>query len=112
MAMGMTYTQFWDESPYLAVAYRKAYRLKREVDNENAWLAGLYVCDAFAVSLANAFSKRGAKKRQYIERPIDIFPLTEREKKRREQEEFKRMENALQAMRDAQQRAKKKKQGG
>ena len=109
--MGMTYTQFWDESPYLAVAYRKAYRLKREVDNENAWLAGLYVCDAFAVSLANAFSKRGAKKRQYIERPIDIFPLTEREKKRREQEEFKRMDAALQAMRDAQQRTKKK-QGG
>ena len=110
LAMGMTYEQYWDESPHLAVAFRKAYRLKREIDNEQAWLAGLYVYDAFAVCMANAFSKRGAKKQDYFEKPIDIFPLTEREKKRREQEELKKMDAALQAMRDAQQR-KKKKQG-
>lgn len=110
--MGMTYEQYWDASPHLATIYRKAYRLKREVENENAWLMGLYVYDAFAVCMANVFSKRGAKKQNYIERPIDIFPLTEREKKRREQEEFKKMDAALQAMRAAQQRNKKKKQGG
>lgn len=109
--MGMTYEQYWDEPPHLAQTFRKAYRLKREVENENAWLTGLYMYDAFAVCLSNAFSKRGAKKKQYIERPIDIFPLTEREKKRREQEEFKKMDAALQAMRNAQQREKKK-QGG
>ena len=110
--MGMTYEQFWDAPPQLAITYRKAYRLKREIENENAWLAGLYVYDAFAVCLANAFSKRGAKKHDYTERPIDIFPLTEVEKKRREQEEFQKMGKALQAIRDAQQRDKKKKQGG
>lgn len=109
--MGMTYEQFWDASPYLAVAYRKAYMLKRKVDNENAWMAGLYVYDAVSVSLANAFSKRGAKKQRYVERPADILPLTKQEKKQREREEFKKMDAALQAMRDAQQR-KKKKQGG
>lgn len=98
--------------PHLAVAYRKAYRLKREVENETAWLIGLYVQDAVSVSLANSFSKRGAKKHQYIERPIDLFPLTEREKKRREKEEYKKMQMALQAMRDAQQREKAKKQSG
>ena len=110
--MGMTYEQFWDAPPFLATTYRKAYRLKREMDNENAWLSGLYMYDAFAVCLANAFSKRGAKRQDYLERPIDIFPLTEREKNRREQEELKKMDAALQAMRDAQQREKKKKQGG
>lgn len=110
--MGMTYEQFWDEPPQLAKTYRKAYKLKREIDNENAWIAGLYMYDAFAVCLSNLFSKRGAKKKEYLERPMDIFPLTEAEKKRREHEEFKKMENALQAMRDAQQREKKKKQGG
>ena len=110
--MGMTYEQFWDAPPFLATTYKKAYRLKREVDNENAWLSGLYMYDAFAVCLANAFSKRGAKRQDYLERPIDIFPLTESEKKRREQEELKKMDAALQAMRDAQQREKKKKQGG
>ena len=109
--MGMTYEQFWDASPHLAIAYRKAYRLKRKVDNENAWLSGLYIYDAFAVCLANAFGKRGSKKQKYIEKPIDIFPLTEQERKIREQEEFRKMDAALQAMRDAQQREKKK-QGG
>ena len=71
--MGMTYEQYWEQSPYLAVAYRRAYRLKREAENEQAWLQGLYVFDAFAVCLANAFAKRGSKKQNYIEKPIDIF---------------------------------------
>ena len=110
--MGMTYQQYWDEPPHLAVTYRKAYRLKRKMENENAWLTGLYVYDAFAVAMSNAFSKRGAKKQTYVEKPVDIFPLTEQERKLREREEFKKMDAALQAMRDAQQREKKKKQGG
>lgn len=108
LAMGMTYEQYWDEPPHLAVAYRKAYKLRREMDNEQAWLAGLYVYDAFAVCLKNAFSKRGSKQERYIEKPIDIYPLTEREKKRREQEETAKMQAALEAMRREQQRKKNK----
>lgn len=98
MAMGMSYSQYWDEPPYLAVVYRRAYRLKREVDNENFWLQGLYMYDAVAVALQNAFSKRGAKKEKYLERPIDIFPLTEAEKKLREEEERKKMQAAMEEM--------------
>ena len=109
MAMGMSYTQYWDEPPHLAVAYRKAYRLKRELDNEQAWLQGLYVYDAFAVCMQNAFSKRGAKKEKYLERPIDIFPLDEREKKRREQDEYAKMQKAMEAMIRKQRKAKKSK---
>lgn len=104
----MTYQQYWDESPYLAIVYRKAYRLKRQMQNENAWLQGMYVLDAFAVCLANAFSKRGAKKQEYLSRPIDIFPLTKEEKKTRELEEQKKMEEAMKAI----QRAQKKKNKG
>lgn len=107
--MGMSPEQYWDESPYLAVAYRKAYRLRRETQNEQAWLQGLYVFDAFAVCLANAFAKRGSKKQNYIEKPIDIFPLTEAEKKRREQEENKKMQQAMETMIRQQQRKKKQK---
>jgi len=107
--MGMTYEQYWEQSPYLAVAYRKAYRLKREADNEQAWLQGLYVFDAFAVCLANAFAKRGSKKQNYIEKPIDIYPLTEREKKRREAEENAKMQAAMEAMVREQRRKKKSK---
>ena len=108
--MGMSYEQYWEQSPYLTVAYRKAYRSKRETENEQAWLQGLYVFDAFAVVLANVFSKRGAKKQKYIERPIDIFPLTEREKKRREAEENAKMQAVMESM-VRKQRAKRKPKG-
>lgn len=107
--MGMTADQYWEQSPYLAVAYRKAYRLRREADNEQAWLQGLYVFDAFAVCLANAFAKRGSKKQTYIEKPIDIYPLTKREKKRREAEENAKMQAAMEAMVREQRRKKKSK---
>lgn len=109
MVMGMTYEQFWEQSPRLAVAYRKAYRLRRETENEQAWLQGLYVFDAFAVCMANAFSKPGTKKQKYIERPIDIFPLTERERKRREAEENAKMQAAMEAMARKQRQREKQK---
>ncbi len=96
--MGMSWEQYWEESPFLAIAFRKAYKLKREMENEMAWLQGLYVYDAFAVCMANVFSKRGVKKSTYMDRPIDIFPLTEREKKRREQEEYAKMQKAMEAI--------------
>lgn len=96
--MGMTYDQYWVESPYLAVTYRKAYRLRREAENERAWLQGLYVFDAFAVCLANAFAKKGAKRQTYLERPVDIYPPTEQEKKRREEAEYAKMQKAMEAM--------------
>lgn len=107
--MGMTYEQFWEQSPYLVIAYRKAYKLKREIANEQAWLQGLYVYDAFAVCMANAFAKRGAKKENYLEKPVDIFPLTDAEKERREQEERDKMQKAMEAIASKQRR--KKKQG-
>lgn len=109
LVMGMTYEQYWEGSPFLTVAYRKAYRLRREAENEQAWLQGLYIYDAFAVVLANVFAKRGAKKKNYIEKPIDIFPLTEAEKRMREQEEYKKMQMAMEAMIRKQQRDKKAK---
>lgn len=108
--MGMTYEQFWEQSPRLAVVYRKAYRLRRETENEQAWLQGLYVFDAFAVCLSNAFAKSGAKRQKYLERPIDIFPLTEQEKKIREAEENAKMQRAMEAM-AAKQRQRKNHKG-
>ena len=105
----MSYEQFWNESPYLAVAYRDAYKLKRQIANEEAWLQGLYIYDAFAVCLANAFAKRGSTKQNYLEKPIDIFPLTEEEKRRREQVEIEKMQTAMRQIRRSQQQKKKQK---
>ena len=109
LVMGMSYEQYWEQSPYLVVAYRKAYRLRRETENEQAWLQGLYVFDAFAVVMANVFAKRGSKRQEYLERPIDIYPLTEREKKRREAEENAKMQAAMEAMARKQRQQKKSK---
>lgn len=96
--MGMTYQQFEDALPYELIAYKKAHRLRLESANEQAWLQGIYFFDAFAVCLANAFSKRGAKRQNYIEKPLDIFPLTESEKKRREKEEIAKAQQAMESM--------------
>lgn len=104
----MTCEQYWEQSPYLASAYRNAWRLKQQAQNEHAWLQGLYIYDAFAVVLSNVFSKRGSKKHEYLERPIDIFPLTDAEKKRREQEEYDKMQKAMEAMARKRRRDKKK----
>jgi len=68
----------------------------------------MYTYDAFAVTLANAFRSKGAKLQRYMEKPIDIFPLSEAEKQRREREEMKKMEAAMKAM-IRQQRAEKAK---
>lgn len=106
--MGMTYEQYWDGDPQLVVAYRKAFRLRREIENEQAWLQGLYIYDAFSVCMANAFAKKGAKPQKYIEHPIDIYPPSESEKRRRAEEEQRKMEAALKAMIAQQKREKAK----
>ena len=114
----MSYEQFWDESPYLVKTFRKAFRLKRELANEEAWLQGLYNYAAVSISLANAFRKKGQKSRNYLEKPLDIFPLTKAQKKRREREEFEKFNRQLHQMRQNQiarnksNEEKSKKQGG
>ena len=105
--MGMSYEQYWEGSPFLAVVYRKTYRLKRQIENEQAWLQGLYFYDAFAVCLENAFGKKGRKKQQYVDRPFDIFPLTKMEKKRRELEAELKMQQAMKEMARRQRQIKK-----
>lgn len=117
MAMGMSYEQFWNGSPYLVQTYLKAFRYKRELENEMAWLQGAYIFNAVAVCLQNVLRKKGQKRENYIEKPIDIFPLTKSEKKRREREDMLKMQRALERMmvaQDARKRSKAKspKEGG
>ena len=117
MAMGMSYEQFWNGSPYLVQTYLKAFRYKREMENEMAWLQGAYIFNAVAVCLQNVLRKKGQRRENYIEKPIDIFPLTKEERKRREREDMLKMQKALEQMRvnqNARKRSKKKspKEGG
>lgn len=76
----MTPEQYWDGSPFLAKAYRKAHKLRIQQRNEELWMQGLYFYNALGVCLSNAFSKKGSQTQKYMEKPIDIFPKTEYEK--------------------------------
>ena len=46
----------------------------------DAWLQGMYIFNAISVAIGNASRKKGAKALKYIEEPIRITPMNEREK--------------------------------
>lgn len=74
----MTAKEFWEGDCCLAVAFRKAdemtQKAKREKDDFNAWLTGLYVQEA----IASYFSKDG----KYPDKPHDIFKADKDPEKR------------------------------
>lgn len=91
LSIGMTHNQFWDEEPSLAEIYRKAHMIRIEQRNQELWMQGLYVHNAFAAVMSNvcrAFSKtKSGKSESYIDRPIRITPLTEQEKREKIRQE-------------------------
>lgn len=93
MTMGMSLDEFWNQDPVYARFYRQSYKMKRKVDNEKAWLQGLYVYHAInkLAPILNAFADPDYVE-AYDKRPI---PLTEEEleeaKKQDELEEAEKM---------------------
>ena len=77
MLYGMSYEQFWFGDPWMARAYAQYHLLKRRQRNEELWLNGIYVANAFQTVLGNAFGK---KKLKYLEKPLDIYEKTDAEK--------------------------------
>ena len=95
MAYGMTYEQYWYGDPWMTRAYAQAYLLKRKIENENMWIMGAYVTNAFSTVLANSFGK---KKTDYLKKPLDFFPKTEAEQKAEIREERRKLINRLNGM--------------
>ena len=81
LSIGMSAREFWEDDPYLTIAYREADLRKRERENSFLWLQGRYVYDAFAAVIHNALSKKGTKAINYTEEPYKITPPTEEEKR-------------------------------
>lgn len=81
MSIGMSYEQYWNSSPYLVIAYREAHKLRKEQLNEQLWLQGAYIYEAFSVVMANAFAKKGSKRQNYPVKPYDLYKKSEREMK-------------------------------
>lgn len=69
----MTLDEYWNASPLLVKWYRQAHKMRIEQRNQELWLQGLYIYNAFGTVLANAFAKKGATKHKYLDKPIDLF---------------------------------------
>ena len=92
LAMGMSYEQFWDGESDMVISYRKAYELRQQEINNNAWLHGLYVWKALqcAPLFVNGFVPKGAKIEPYFDKPIDFTPPEKKPKPMSEREQKKK----------------------
>ena len=76
LAIGMSYAEYWEGDSSLARYFRKAYKIKQEQDNNNAWLQGLYFYDAISTALHNAMRGMGKSKppaKDYAKQPYELF---------------------------------------
>ena len=55
--------------------YREAWKLKRDMHNQNLWLQGAYIYEAIldVSPVLHAFAKKGAKPVPYREQPFDLY---------------------------------------
>ena len=62
LEFGMTSKEFWQDDPNLFSSYRtfyiNKYKKQSEIDNNNAWLFGLYTNIALNTSLSNMWKKK------------------------------------------------------
>lgn len=93
----MTYSDFWDGDPKMAVAYRKAREIQREQRNEELWLQGRYIYDALCQAsglFRVSFSKRPIKAAPYTEEP---YPVTQAAREAKEERERKKQLERMKA---------------
>ena len=75
LAIGMSYAEYWEGDPILTQYFRKAYQIKQEEINNNAWLQGMYIYDAISTALHNALRGMGKNKppaKDYAKQPYEF----------------------------------------
>lgn len=94
----MTVDEFWDGLPILAKSYRELHRLRNEQKNQELWMQGMYVHEAFTAVMSAVLSKKGAKPIKYPEQPYRITAKTQKEKAEEKEkivEDFRRQLDIL-----------------
>ena len=86
--MGMTADEYWNGPPALLTAYRAAYNIRLEQQNQSAWLQGLYVYNAVGAVVSSALGGRG-KGAKYLDKPIDLKTDKTKLQRRLEEEQAK-----------------------
>ena len=72
LAIGMSSAEYWEGDPSLTRYYRKAYLIKQEENNLHSWLQGVYIYDAVATAIHNAFRGKNSRAKEYAKQPYDI----------------------------------------
>lgn len=95
MAMGMTYTEYWDGDNDLPIYYREKAKLERRKKNYEAWLQGAYIYRAL-LAVAPSFNAL-AKDNTPSDYSDELIPETEEEVReleleRKKKEQRKQME--------------------
>lgn len=93
--MGMTYDQYWYGDPQMVRAFYETHKLKKQRENETAWLHGLYVFHAVSIALANAFREKGKSAENYPAKP---FGFDEEQKQLDEETELALAESYMKQM--------------
>jgi hypothetical protein len=83
----MSYAEYWEGDPKLAQYYRRAYQIKQEEINYNAWLQGMYMYDAESTALYNALRGKNSPAKEYAKQPYEF-----NNKQKTEQEKAKEVE--------------------
>lgn len=96
----MSAEEFWHGPFDLARAYRKAWRIRREVERDEAfaaeWRQGMYTLEALGVALAHAFGKGSGV--DYPDAPLfSSEKMREMAEEQREKREMERVRAMLQA---------------
>ena len=85
LAMGMSLTEYWDGEAEWVIYARQAYKMRRERENEEHWLQGMYFYDALlrVAPLFNGFVKN-PKAEPYPDKPYVIFKDESKERPKSE----------------------------
>jgi len=100
MSYGMSFNEYWYESPYLAKFYREAYKLRLRHEDTFMWNQGMYIYEALCdVSpILHAFSKKGTKPLQYRNKPmLETSTDLQTEKEKAKAKEIKQKNEQLKA---------------
>ena len=91
MGYGMSFDEFWYDTPYKTKFYREAYRIQMKRKDEEFWMQGMYIYDAICriAPILHAFSKSGTKPLPYPDKPY----MAQLDKNISEEEKQKRIEN-------------------
>lgn len=118
LAIGMSYAEYWEGDATLARYYRKAYQIKQDEINNNAWLQGMYIYDAVSTALHNAlrgFGKNKSPVQHYAKQPYEFKDKVKTEAEKAKEVEMEQekaaawMENFVRVNQSQSHRARAKK---